>query len=193
MPVGIFSCIDSSKENPSKKRLNKYLVIVLVTFDNLDIAEETNNTIGLNKASDERTILKLTTKHNFKYRALVVDLSKLQKEKLPDESLYMFITNQFLLRSNNKMKNIPLFIHQNAQPSIKGYSKYIQRKLGVDLNTVVGPLKKSSASSNHLLRLAEIICNAIYLKFDKNDNTLYRLIKKKENDLWSPYPLLGKK
>lgn len=187
MPVGIFSCIDSSQTNHSQKRLNKYLVIVLVTFDNLDIAEETNNVIGLNKASDERVILKLISKHNFKYRALVVQLSKLRKEKLPDESLYMFITNQFLLRSNKKMKNMPLFIHKNARASIKGYSKYIQIKLGVDLNTVVGPLKKSATNSNHLLRLAEIICNAIYLKFDKGDNSLYRLIKKKEEDLWKPY------
>lgn len=85
------------------------------------------------------------------------------------------------------MKNIPLFVHQNAQSSIKGYSKYIQSKLGIDLNTVVGPLKKSATNSNHLLRLAEIICNAIYLKFDKGDNTLYKLIKKKEEDLWEPY------
>lgn len=187
MPVGIFSCSDSSKNNPHQKLLSKYLVIVLVTFDNLDVAEETNSKIELNKASEEKVILKLISKHNFKYRALVVEVSKLRKEKLPDESLYMFITNQFLLRSNKKMKNIPLFVHQNAQTSIKGYGKYIQSKLGIDLNTVVGPLKKSATNSNHLLRLAEIICNAIYLKFDKGDNTLYRLIKKKEEDLWKPY------
>lgn len=187
MPVGIFSCSDSWKNNPHQKPSSKYLVIVLVTFDNLDIAEETNSIIELNKASDEKVILKLISKHNFKYRALVVEGSKLRKEKLPDESLYMFITNQFLLRSNKKMKNIPLFVHQNAQSSIKGYSKYIQSKLGIDLNTVVGPLKKSATNSNHLLRLAEIICNAIYLKFDKGDNTLYRLIKKQEEDLWKPY------
>lgn len=166
---------------------------MLITFDNLDVAEETNNVIELNKASDEKVILKLISKHNFKYRALVVKLSKLRKEKLPDESLYMFITNQFLLRSNKKMKNMPLFVHKNARASIKGYSKYIQIKLGVDLNTVVGPLKKSATNSNHLLRLAEIICNAIYLKLDKGDNTLYRLIKKREEDLWEPYSLLGKK
>ena len=161
--------------------------MVLVTFDNLDIAEETNNVIALNKAFDEKVILKLISKHNFKYRALVVELSRLRKEKLPDESLYMFITNQFLLRSNKKMKNMPLFIHKNARASIKGYSKYIQTKLGVDLNTVVGPLKKSATNSNHLLRLAEIICNAIYLKFDKGDDSLYRLIKKREEDMWKPY------
>lgn len=193
MPVGIFSCSDNSKNSLHQKLLSKYLVVVLVTFDNLDIAEETNNTIGLNKASDEKVILKLVSKHNFKYRALVVELSRLRKEKLPDESLYMFITNQFLLRSNIKMKNIPLFVHQNAQSSIKGYSKYIQSKLGIDLNTVVGPLKKSATNSNHLLLLAEIICNAIYLKFDKGDNTLHRLIKKKEEDLWESYSLLSKK
>ena len=167
--------------------------MVLVTFDNLDIAEETNNVIALNKAFDEKVILKLISKHNFKYRALVVELSRLRKEKLPDESLYMFITNQFLLRSNKKMKNMPLFIHKNARASIKGYSKYIQTKLGVDLNTVIGPLKKSATNSNHLLRLAEIICNAIYLKFNKDDSTLYRLIKKREEDLWEPYSLLCKK
>ncbi len=161
--------------------------MVLVTFDNLDIAEETNNVIALNKAFDEKVILKLISKHNFKYRALVVELSRLRKEKLPDESLYMFITNQFLLRSNKKMKNMPLFIHKNARASIKGYSKYIQTKLGVDLNTVVGPLKKSATNSNHLLRLAEIICNAIYLNFDKGDDSLYRLIKKREEDMWKPY------
>ena len=85
------------------------------------------------------------------------------------------------------MKNMPLFIHKNARASIKEYSKYIQTKLGVDLNTVVGPLKKSATNSNHLLRLAEIICNAIYLKFDKGDNSHYRLIKKREEDMWKPY------
>lgn len=193
MPVGIFSCSDSAKNNNLKKPLNKHLILVLVTFDSLDIAEETNNVIGLNKTSDEKVILKLISSHNFRYRALVVELSRLQKEKLPDESLYMFITNQFLLRNNKKMKDMPLFIHQSAQPSIKGYRKYIQSKLGIDLNTVVGPFKKSAANSNHLLRLAEIICNAIYLKFDKGNNTLYRLIKKREEDLWEPYSLLGKK
>lgn len=187
MPVGIFSCSDTAKNSHHQRPLNKYLVVVLVTFDNLDIAEEANNTIGLNKTSDEKAILKLVSKHNFKYRALVVEVSKLRKEKFPDESLYMFVTNQFLLRSNKKMKNIPLFVHQNAQSSIKGYSKYIQSKLGIDLNTVVGSLKKSATNSNHLLRLAEIICNAIYLKFGKGDNSLYRLIKKKEEDLWEPY------
>lgn len=166
---------------------------MLVNFDNLDIAEETNSTIGLNKASDEKVILNLVSKHNFKYRALVVELSRLRKEKLPEESLYMFITNQFLLRSNKKMKNIPLFVHKNAQSSIKGYGKYLRSKLGIDPNTVVGPFKRSATNSNHLLRLAEIICNAIYLKFDKGDNTLYRLIKKQEEDLWEPYSLLGKK
>lgn len=193
MPLGIFSCLDGSKNNYHQKHSNKHLVMVLVTFDNLDIAEETNNVIALNKAFDEKVILKLISKHNFKYRALVVELSRLRKEKLPDESLYMFITNQFLLRSNKKMKNMPLFIHKNARASIKGYSKYIQTKLGVDLNTVIGPLKKSATNSNHLLRLAEIICNAIYLKFNKDDSTLYRLIKKREEDLWEPYSLLCKK
>ena len=79
MPVGIFSCSDSSKNNPHQKLLSKYLVIVLVTFDNLDIAEETNSTIELNKASEEKVILRLISKHNFKYRALVVEVSKLRK------------------------------------------------------------------------------------------------------------------
>jgi hypothetical protein len=55
------------------------------------------------------------------------------------------------------------------------------------MKKLIGDVRHKDSKSNNLLQLADMVCGAIYRKYNKNDDKFYKLIKKREEDLWKPY------
>jgi hypothetical protein len=70
---------------------------------------------------------------------------------------------------------------------IQKFNTYLKRKLNTDMKKLIGDVRHKDSKSNNLLQLADMVCGAIYRKYNKNDDKFYKLIKKREEDLWKPY------
>ncbi len=192
-----------------KTTSSRFFVLTVVIFDSLESADAANTAINnLHKElkyPDEKefkfsagtsnkfkiAFLKKLSKFDFRYRSIVVDKEKLvQREPHnPEESLYMLVTDQLFLRAQDRVKNASLFVDRTAQSKafIQRFNRYLKKKLNTDMNKLIGEVRHKDSKRNNLLQLADLVCSAIHWKYSKGDDSLYKLIKQREEDLWKPY------
>ena len=211
MPLAMLIFMDESGDTGFKLKTasSRYFVLTIVIFDNLESAAEANEAINeLHKelkfpgskefkfstgtSNKYKTVfLSKLSKHDFRYRTIVIDKEKLaQREPSnPEESLYMLVTDQLFLRAQGRVKNASLFVDRTAQSKafIQKFNRYLKKKLNTDMNKLIGEIRHKDSKSNNLLQLADMVCGAIYRKYNKKDDSFYKMIKKREEDLWKPY------
>jgi len=211
MSLAMLIFMDESGDTGFKLKTasSRFFVLTIVIFDNLEDAEQANQSI-----KELRTELKFSNRkefkfstgtsnkfkaaflqklsqQNFRYRSIVIDKAKLAKinPKDPEDSLYMLVTDQLFLRAQDRIKNASLFVDRTAQSKkfIQRFNTYLKRKLNTDIRKVLGEVRHKDSKNNNLLQLADMVCGAIYRKYNKSDDKFYKLIKKREEDLWKPY------
>jgi len=189
------------------KLSSKYFVLTIVIFDDLLDAEKANEGIKeLRKelklpeslefkfstgTSDKvkRAFLQKLSKYHFRYRSVVIDKAILAKREPlhPKDSLYMLVADQLFLRDDTRIKNASIFIDRITKSFVDDFNVYLKRRLNTRLEKIIGRMKHQDSRSNNLLQLADMVCGAIYRKYNRSDDKFYKLIKKREDDLWKPY------
>lgn len=203
MQVVILNYMDRIRYAGYSKPVGNYFILATIAFENLESAEQVNKSLrelkkGIESAfkvnsvegiKSKEAVLRKVSQLKFKYRAVVIDNNWLRKEPSshPDESLFMLITNQLFLRKLKRFSNATLFIDKGDKSFVKNYNKYLQKKLDLDLKELIGPLRVADSRKNNLVLLADLICRVIYNKYDGEDDSLYKLLRKREEDLWKPY------
>ena len=203
MPVVFLSYMDKIRYSGFNRLSGDYHVLVAVSFEDLDSAEQVNESVrelqggivsafeegSVKEAGEKKAILRKISRLKFKYRAVVIDGEWLRNEPSghPDESLFMLITNQLFLRRSKRFDNATLFIDREDKSFIKSYDKYLQKKLDMDLKQLIGPLHIADSRKNSLVLLSDLICLVIYHKYDMQDDSFYKILRKREEDLWKPY------
>ncbi len=211
MSLAMLIFMDESGDTGFKLKTasSRFFVLTIVIFDNLESAEKANEAIKelhteLSFSNQKEfkfstgtsnkfkvAFLQKLSRQDFRYRSIVIDKTKLAQmnPKNPEDSLYMLVTDQLFLRAQDRIKNASLFIDQTAQSKkfIQKFNTYLKRKLNTDIRKVIGEVRHKDSKRNNLLQLADMVCGAIYRKYNKKDDKFYKLIKKREEDLWKPY------
>jgi hypothetical protein len=211
MALAMLIFMDESGDTGFKLKTasSRFFVLTIVIFDNLDAAEKANTAIKelhteLKFSQDKefkfstgtsnkfkKAFLQKLARYDFRYRSIVIDKAILAKRepKNPEDSLYMLVTDQLFLRAQERIKNAALFVDRTAQSKtfIQKFNTYLRRKLNTDMRKLIGEIRHKDSKSNNLLQLADMVCGAIYRKYNKKDDKFYKMIKKREEDLWKPY------
>src|SRR3989338_1374050 len=186
---------------------SKFFVLTIVIFDDLLDAEKANE--GIKELRKElklqeslefkfstgtsnrvkRAFLQKLSKYNFRYRSVVIDKTILAKREPlhPKDSLYMLVADQLFLRAEDRVKNASVFVDRITKSFVDDFNVYLKRRLNTRLEKIIGRMKHQDSRSNNLLQLADMVCGAIYRKYNRSDDKFYKLIKKREDDLWKPY------
>ena len=208
MPLAMLIFMDESGDTGFKfdKVSSQYFVLVMVTFDSLEAAEKANEAVkevrkelkrseslefkfstGTNNKAKAPFLQKLS-RQDFHYRAVVIDKKILMKrESNPIDSLYMLVADQLFLRAQSHIKNASVFVDHITKSFVQDFNKYLRRRLNTDMEKLIGEIKHRDSKGNNLLQLADMVCGAIYRKYNRSDDTYYKIIKKREEDLWKPY------
>lgn len=185
---------------------SRYFVLTAVIFDSLEEAEKANEAVkevrkelkrseslefkfstGTNDYAKELFLRKLS-KCNFRYRSVVIDKQILiKREPNPKDSIYMLVADQLFLRAKSRIKNATVFVDLITKSFMQDFNKYLRTRLNTDLEKLIGEIKHRKSKGNNLLQLADMVCGAIYRKYNRDDDRFYKLIKKREEDLWKPY------
>lgn len=211
MSLAMLIFMDESGDTGFKLKTasSRFFVLTIVIFEDLDSAEIANQAIKelheeLNFSNQKEfkfstgtsnkfkvAFLKKLSRQDFRYRSIVIDKAKLAKinPKNPEDSLYMLVTDQLFLRAQDRIENASLFIDRTAQSKkfIQKFNTYLKRKLNTNIKKVIGEVRHKDSKRNNLLQLADMVCGAIYRKYNRKDDKYYKLIKKREEDLWKPY------
>jgi len=178
-----------------------------VIFDSLSVAEEANEAVkkvrkelklpenfefkfSIGASNKVKTVfLQKLSKYNFRYRTVVVDKTILTKREPlhPKDSLYMLVAEQLFLRAEPRVKNASVFIDRITKSFVDDFNVYLKRRLNTRLEKIIGRMKHQDSKSNNLLQLADMVCGAIYRKYNRSEDKFYKMIKKREEDLWKPY------
>lgn len=189
------------------KLSSKYFVLTIVIFDDLLDAEKANE--GIKELRKElklpeslefkfstgtsnkvkHAFLHKLSKYNFRYRSVVIDKALLAKREPlhPKDNLYMLVADQLFLRDDTRIKNASVFVDRITKSFVDDFNVYLKRRLNTRLEKIIGRMKHQDSRSNNLLQLADMVCGAIYRKYNRSDDKFYKLIKKREDDLWKPY------
>lgn len=208
MPITMLIFMDESGDTGFKlnKVSSRYFVLTAVIFDSLEEAEKANEAVkevrkelkrseslefkfstGTNDYTKELFLRKLS-KCNFHYRSIVIDKKTLkQREPNPKDSIYMLVADQLFLRAKSRIKNATVFVDLITKSFMQDFNKYLRSRLNTDLEKLIGEIKHRNSKGNNLLQLADMVCGAIYRKYNRDDDTYYNIIKKREEDLWKPY------
>ncbi|KKQ83076.1 MAG: hypothetical protein UT04_C0039G0008, partial [Candidatus Daviesbacteria bacterium GW2011_GWF2_38_7] len=111
----------------------------------------------------------------------------MKRESNPIDSLYMLVADQLFLRAQSHIKNASVFVDHITKSFVQDFNKYLRRRLNTDMEKLIGEIKHRDSKGNNLLQLADMVCGAIYRKYNRSDDTYYKIIKKREEDLWKPY------
>lgn len=211
MSLAMLIFMDESGDTGFKLKTasSRFFVLTIVIFEDLESAEKANQAIKelheeLNFSNQKEfkfstgtsnkfkvAFLKKLSRQDFRYRSIVIDKAKLAKinPKNPEDSLYMLVTDQLFLRAQDRIENASLFIDRTAQSKkfIQKFNTYLKRKLNTNIKKVIGEVRHKDSKRNNLLQLADMVCGAIYRKYNRKDDKYYKLIKKREEDLWKPY------
>lgn len=209
MAIAMLIFMDESGDTGFKfsKTSSKFFVLTIVIFDNLDSAGKANEAIKdlrkelkLSENTEfkfstgtsnkvKTTFLQKLSKHDFRYRTVVIDKTILaRRDPLnPKDSLYMLVADHLFLRAQKRVKNASVFIDRIAKSFIDDFNTYLKKRLNTNLEKIIGKVKHQNSKSNNLLQLADMVCGAIYRKYNRGDDKFYRMIKKREEDLWKPY------
>ena len=211
MSLAMLIFMDESGDTGFKLKTasSRFFVLTIVIFEDLDSAEIANQAIKelheeLNFSNQKEfkfstgtsnkfkvAFLKKLSRQDFRYRSIVIDKAKLAKinPKNPEDSLYMLVTDQLFLRAQDRIENASLFIDRTAQSKkfIQKFNTYLKCKLNTSIKKVIGEVRHKDSKRNNLLQLADMVCGAIYRKYNRKDDKYYKLIKKREEDLWKPY------
>ena len=208
MPIAMLIFMDESGDTGFKfnKTSSRFFVLTIVIFDSLEAAEKANDAIkdlrGELKLSEKSefkfstgttskvkaNFLQKLSKHDFRYRAIVIDKTVLaKKEANPVDSLYMLVADQLFLRAEGHITNAALFVDRTTFAFVQKFNTYLRRRLNTDTHKLLGNIKHKDSKGNNLLQLADMVCGAIYRKYNRDDDTFYKFIKKREEDLWKPY------
>lgn len=208
MAVTMLIFIDESGDTGIRrsKISSRYFVLTAIFFDTLEAAERANEVVkevrkelkrsdslefkfstGTN--NDAKTLfLKKLSKCDFRYRSVVIDKKVLiQREPNPENGIYMLVADQLFLRAKDRIKNATVFMDLISKSFMRDFNQYLKKRLNTDIEKLVGEIKHRDSKGNNLLQLADMVCGAIYRKYNRNDDTFYKLIKKREEDLWKPY------
>lgn len=186
---------------------SKFFVLTIVIFDDLLDAEKANE--GIKELRKElklpeslefkfstgtsnkvkHAFLQKLSKYNFRYRSVVIDKTILAKREPlnPKDSLYMLVADQLFLRAEDRIKNASVFVDRITKSFVDDFNVYLKRRLNTRLEKIIGRMKHQDSRSNNLLQLADMVCGAIYRKYNRSDDKFYKQIKKREDDLWKPY------
>lgn len=208
MPVAMLIFMDESGDTGFKfnKVSSQYFVLVMVIFDSLEAAEKANEAVkevrkelkrseslefkfstGTNNEA-KVTFLRKLSRQNFRYRAVVIDKKILiKREPNPTDSLYMLVADQLFLRAQSHIRNASVFVDRITKSFVQDFNKYLRRRLNTDMEKLIGEIKHRDSKGNNLLQLADMVCGAIYRKYNRGDDTYYNIIRKREEDLWKPY------
>ncbi len=105
----------------------------------------------------------------------------------PKDSLYMLVADHLFLRAEGRMKNASIFIDRISKSFMDDFDSYLKKRLNTNIAKIIGKIKHQDSRSNNLLQLADMVCGAIYRKYNRGDDKFYKIIKKREEDLWKPY------
>ena len=211
MKVAMLIFMDESGDTGFKLKTasSRYFVLTIVIFDSFEAAEKANEAVkdlhtelkfsekkefkfstGTSNKFKE-VFLKKMSRHDFRYRSIVIDKALLAKRepKNPEDNLYMLVTDQLFLRAKDSIKNASLFVDRTAQSKtfIRKFNTYLRRKLNTDMRKLIRQIRHKDSKNNNLLQLADMVCGAIYRKYNRKDDKYYKMIKKREEDLWKPY------
>lgn len=189
------------------KTSSRFFVLVIIIFDSLADAEKANEAVKeIRKelklpenfefkfstgTSDKykKAFLQKLSKFNFRYRTVIVDKAILAKQNpiYPKDSLYMIVADHLFLRAESRMKNASIFIDRISKSFVDDFNGYLRKRLNTNIEKIIGRLKHQDSKSNNLLQLADMVCGAIYRKYNRSEDKFYKIIKKREEDLWKPY------
>lgn len=209
MAIAMLIFMDESGDTGFKfsKTSSKFFVLVIVIFDSLSVAEEANEAVkkvrkelklpenfefkfSTGTSNKVRTVfLQKLSKFNFRYRTVVVDKTILAKREPlhPKDNLYMLVADHLFLRAEPRVKNASIFIDRISKSFIDDFNTYLKRRLNTNIEKIIGRIKHQDSRSNNLLQLADMVCGAIYRKYNRREDKFYKIIKKREEDLWKPY------
>lgn len=211
MPLAMLIFMDESGDTGFKFHLSssRYFVLTVVIFENLESAEKANTAINnirnelklpdgfefkfsTNTSDIVKTkFLKKLSSHDFRYRSVIIDKTALIKHEpgSPESNLYRVVTNELFLRAENRVSNAAVFIDRTAksQTFIRDFNKYLRKRLNTNIQKLIGQVRHKDSKSNNLLQLADMVCGAVYRKYNRKDDSFYKMIKKREEDLWKPY------
>ncbi|MDD5147720.1 MAG: DUF3800 domain-containing protein [Candidatus Daviesbacteria bacterium] len=209
MAIAMLIFMDESGDTGFKfsKTSSRFFVLVIIIFDSLADAEKANEAVKeIRKelklpenfefkfstgTSDKykKVFLQKLSKFNFRYRTVIVDKTILAKQNpiYPKDSLYMIVADHLFLRAESRMKNASIFIDRISKSFVDDFNGYLRKRLNTNIEKIIGRLKHQDSKSNNLLQLADMVCGAIYRKYNRGEEKFYKIIKKREEDLWKPY------
>ncbi|MDQ2786717.1 MAG: DUF3800 domain-containing protein [Chloroflexota bacterium] len=128
---------------------------------------------------------------DFVVRALVIDKQRLTSPQMRKrETFYNSFVRLLLQHDNGTIDDAILVLDASVK------SKRIQGEMGTYLRRMLnsGGTQKISKISHHnsrndnLIQATDMICGAIYARYNKEDDRYYRIIRRRVQDLWEFEP-----
>ena len=188
-----------------EKGSSNVFVIALVIFDDHLEAEETalkikrlRRELGkgdefefkFNKCS--KTIrchfLNTVADCKFRIRALVMRKEKIYGKELrgSKKSFYAYTVKMVLKHNNDTIRDARLKMDGHGERKFRReFLAYLRRELNHPDKKIISHLRFVDSKKNVLIQLADMVAGAVYRSFsNKSDASIYRDIKKREEDVW---------
>lgn len=187
-----------------EKGSSSVFVIALIIFDDNLVAEETavvlkklrrdlkfpdNVEFKFHKSrlKVKESFLKTVSKFQYRIRAIIIQKNKIHSNFLRAgvDSFFNYTVMQVLKNNGGKIKQAKLRFDKRGERRIRNELRtYLSRELNNKKNNIFRDLKFVDSKQNILIQLADMIAGTIAAYYKGQDKDLFRIIKKRVEDLW---------
>lgn len=187
-----------------EKGSSAVFVIALIIFDDHLVAEETSIALkrlrrGLkfpdtmefkyhkSRKEIKEKFLETCAKFHFRVRAIVVKKDTVRSNflRLHNESFFNYIVMQVFKNNGGTIKHAKLRFDKRGEKRIRDELRvYLSHELDNKNKDVFDQLKFVDSKENILIQLADMIAGCIAAYHKKSDQNLYKIIRKRLEDVW---------
>ncbi len=182
---------------------SRYFIVTIVIFDtpleaervsaavdalreDLRMSSQREFRFSVGSSSQVKTkFLQNVVDYTFRYRAVIVNKASFQRAYPQNtrENLLEFIFAN-LFRADAHIREATLVVDRITSGEFeKQFNVFVRRQLKKRGTQPIRKFKHADSQRNNLLQLADMICGAVYRKFSRNDDTFYRIVRVKEDEL----------
>lgn len=82
------------------------------------------------------------------------------------------------------LNNAKIIVDDSCDAAFKQELKVYMRRKALENGYSIKEIKFKNWRQNSLVQVADMVCGAIFKKFEREDPEYYNMVKRKENDLW---------
>ncbi|WP_209125736.1 DUF3800 domain-containing protein [Alkalihalobacillus sp. BA299] len=183
------------------KGSSNFFLVTMVFFDDNKLAEATSNSIKelrdpLNWSKEfhfkelpdkvKQAFYDKVISNNFFYRSIVIDKRLIYSDYLKGnkKKFYNYIVGQMVAFDGGYLKDAKVIVDNSCDNAFKTELKVYMRKKARENGYTIKDIKFKDWRQNSLVQVPDMICGALFRKFERNDSSYYKQVRKRENNLW---------